>query len=412
MTKVSINHAANSSVLDFQTAPLSNTEHAFSGLIYVIISFLFCLGFCVLVFIYKRKMLFEKMKFSSLEKQPLCVETSEQLNSYSGVNKSSRDSGVMGSFSQISSFWFGSKSESPSACDSLEDSLGENYILKERLGSGRFATVRKCINKSSGKPYAAKIFSKKNSSCPHTRKQACNEMEILSTLSHPNIVRFYEMYESNVEIVLIVDLAPGGDLFEHLDISKGIPEPEGLGIISQILCAVQYLHSSNIIHRDLKPENVFFDACKKNIVLGDFGFSRRLNENSDIRELCGTAEFIPPEILSGEAWSKACDMWAVGVMIYNIFSGLSPFLGSCTAETYSNIALGVYSYPISGFSEISDESKQLIDNLLVLSPSSRSTATECLQLDIFIPYVNAHFPSGIELSLCHPACSAYFARAG
>eukprot|EP01135_Chromosphaera_perkinsii_P010022 Nk52_evm57s1992 gene=Nk52_evmTU57s1992 len=257
----------------------------------------------------------------------------------------------------------------------------ENYYqMFERLGSGRFAEVRRCFHMQTCKEYAAKIMNKRSSSCTHLRIQSVSEVEILSSISHPNIIRMFEVYESPFEIVFITELASGGDLFEYLDRNKGLREDKAVGIVYQLACAITYLHENNIIHRDIKPENVFFDSSMKVVKLGDFGFARRITEGSSkIREICGTAEFIAPEILAGKHWTKACDMWAFGVMVYNIFSGLSPFLGLEQRETYANIAAGVFSYPKRAFQHVSENGLDFIDKLLILEPSKRMCASDCLK---------------------------------
>ncbi|XP_029643431.1 death-associated protein kinase 1 [Octopus sinensis] len=254
------------------------------------------------------------------------------------------------------------------------------YTIGENLGSGQFAVVKKCKQRETGKEYAAKYIRKRRAggrrgaSLEDIRK----EVEILCELDHPNIVQLYECFETKTEVILILELVPGGELFDYLSERDKLCEAEASAFIKQILDGLRHLHDRQIAHLDLKPENILMvNQTSQRIKLIDFGLSRKLKPGIDSRAMMGTAEFVAPEVVSYEPLTLATDMWSVGVITYILLSGTSPFLGDSPQETYQNITSVDYDYE-DYFETTSKLAKDFIDKLLVKNPRKRASATDCM----------------------------------
>ncbi|XP_065844960.1 death-associated protein kinase 2-like isoform X2 [Oscarella lobularis] len=205
------------------------------------------------------------------------------------------------------------------------------------------------------------------------------EMDIMNKLTHGrHLMGLHDAFETQTEIVLILDLLSGGELFDHLATMDCLTEGETVAFTVQVLEALRIMHSSQIVHLDLKPENLMLkDKHKKELVLIDFGLAREL-DGSGLRLMLGTAEFIAPEVVSFDEITTATDMWSLGVLIYIMLSGYSPFLGDDQADTYANISAGEYDLDDEYFGDVSDEAKDFISKLLILNPKKRMTLDECL----------------------------------
>nr|AYV89281.1 death-associated kinase 1 isoform X2 [Tetranychus evansi] len=257
-----------------------------------------------------------------------------------------------------------------------------DYIIAEEIGSGQFATVRRCIERSSGKEFAAKFVRKKRiigSRRGLLLEDIEREVNILKKLNHDNIVKLYNVYDNGNEVILILELVKGGELFDYLAGKEGLAEAQAIAFIKQILLGLDHMHSKNIVHLDLKPENIMLlDKETQRLKLIDFGLSRVVNTGSDIREILGTPEFVAPEIINYEPITLATDLWSVGVITYNLLSGASPFLGDTKQETFANITAVDYFFDSTHFSDLA---QNFISNLLVKDGRKRLTVEQCLQHD-------------------------------
>ncbi|XP_075593622.1 death-associated protein kinase 2-like isoform X2 [Balearica regulorum gibbericeps] len=260
----------------------------------------------------------------------------------------------------------------------------ELYELLEKLGSGHFGVVKRCRERSTGTFYAAKFMKVRrcrNSRLGLERAQVEREVAILRQLDHPNIMRLHDLFASRAEVVLILELIGGGELFDFIAEKEMLSEEEAIEFLGQILRGVQYLHARRIAHFDLKPENIMLqekDVPKPRIKIIDFGLAQRLEDGVTFKSLCGTPQYIAPEVINYEPLSSATDMWSIGVITYILLSGLSPFQGETDAETLSNIVAGAYEFEERCFSQTSEMAKDFIRQLLVKEPGRRMTAAECL----------------------------------
>jgi calcium-dependent protein kinase len=204
-------------------------------------------------------------------------------------------------------------------------------------------------------------------------------------MDHPNIIKLYEVFESDNSLYLIMEECYGGDLFSR--ISKRIEandmysEKEACEIIQQVLRAIEYCHNVGIVHRDLKPENLLYlhEGSEENnpIKIIDFGLSQSINLNKMLSSKVGTAYYVAPEILAGK-YTEKCDIWSAGVILYILLSGEPPFNGPNDRIIYSKIKKMDYNFPDEKWKNISSEAKDLISKML--SPEAqRLSASQTLE---------------------------------
>ncbi|XP_064355069.1 death-associated protein kinase 2-like isoform X2 [Dromaius novaehollandiae] len=251
----------------------------------------------------------------------------------------------------------------------------ELYELLEKLGSGHFGVVKRCRERSTGTFYAAKFVKTRKcrgSRLGLERAQVEREVSILRQLDHPNIMRLHDHFASKAETVLILELIRGGELFDFIAEKEVLTEEAAIEFLAQILRGVQYMHARRVAHFDLKPENIMLlekDVPKPQIKIIDFGLAQKLEDGVTFKSLCGTPQYIAPEVINYEPLSAATDMW---------LSGLSPFQGETDAETLANVVAGAYEFEERCFGQTSDMAKDFIRQLLLKEPGKRMTAAECL----------------------------------
>ncbi|KAL2085923.1 hypothetical protein ACEWY4_019243 [Coilia grayii] len=258
-----------------------------------------------------------------------------------------------------------------------------NIIPGKELGRGKFAVVRKCVEKRSGREYAAK-FMRKRRKGQDCRSEIIHEIAVLelATNSH-RVVNLHQVYEMASEMVLVLEFAAGGEIFNQCvaERDEAFKEEDVKRLMRQILEGVAFLHRNNVVHLDLKPQNILLtsDTPLGDIKIVDFGLSRLVSSNQEIREIMGTPEYVAPEILNYEPISTATDMWSIGVLAYVMLTGISPFLGDDKQETFLNISQINVSYAEEELENLDKAAIQFIKSLLIKDPEERATAEECLQ---------------------------------
>ncbi|XP_037358566.1 death-associated protein kinase 2 isoform X1 [Talpa occidentalis] len=259
------------------------------------------------------------------------------------------------------------------------------YDIGEELGSGQFAIVKKCREKSTGLEYAAKFIKKRQNQASRRgvcREEIEREVSILRQVLHPNIITLHDVYESRTDVVLILELVSGGELFDFLAQKESLSEEEATSFIKQILDGVNYLHAKKIAHFDLKPENIMLldkDIPIPHIKLIDFGLAHEIEDGVEFKNIFGTPEFVAPEIVNYEPLGLEADMWSIGVITYILLSGASPFLGDTKQETLANITAVSYDFDEEFFSQTSELAKDFIRKLLVKETRKRLTIQEALR---------------------------------
>eukprot|EP00698_Gefionella_okellyi_P017356 TRINITY_DN505_c0_g1_i3.p1 TRINITY_DN505_c0_g1~~TRINITY_DN505_c0_g1_i3.p1 ORF type:complete len:578 (-),score=120.79 TRINITY_DN505_c0_g1_i3:256-1989(-) len=261
------------------------------------------------------------------------------------------------------------------------------YDIQKVLGTGNFASVNLAIKKSTGDRFAVKIIDKKKFFLePNLRpEQLKDEVAILSSLKHPNIVQIVEVFETDEKMYLVMELVTGGELFDSI-IEKGhFAENDARKCFAAILRAVSFLHQRGIAHRDLKPENILL-AKKEDVTsvkISDFGLARIFGDNEAMKTMCGTPQYLAPEVLASQktqsTYSKAIDCWSLGVILYILLCGCFPFFERKGRSMYTAIQKGEFSFPENLWKDMSTDSQDLIRNLLTVDPKKRFTAEQALQ---------------------------------
>lgn len=259
------------------------------------------------------------------------------------------------------------------------------YEMGEELGSGQFAIVRKCKEKSTAVEYAAKFIKKRRLSSSRrgvSREEIEREVNILREIQHSNIITLHDIFENKTDVILILELVSGGELFDFLAEKESLTEEEATQFLKQILDGVHYLHSKRIAHFDLKPENIMLldkNVPNPRIKLIDFGIAHQIKAGNEFKNIFGTPEFVAPEIVNYEPLGLEADMWSIGVITYILLSGASPFLGETKQETLTNISAVNYDFDEEYFSNTSELAKDFIRRLLVKDPKKRMTIDDSLE---------------------------------
>lgn len=259
------------------------------------------------------------------------------------------------------------------------------YDIREELGNGAFAIVKRCVDRQTGKHFAMKIIDKKKFKTHQVTKRSdalMDEVSILRRIDHPNVIKVFEVYQSDKYVYLILELTEGGDLFDQIVsiAQNGYPEDQARDYVRQISDALDYLHNNKIVHRDLKPENILISSRTQNILkLTDFGLSRIIDEGSYMQTLCGTPQYLAPEVLTSEAdskkgYDKAVDLWSLGCLLYILLSGAPPF--GDDAAAMDRIKQGVVEFPDKRWKHVSETGRDLVKRLLCVKPELRATVED------------------------------------
>lgn len=261
-------------------------------------------------------------------------------------------------------WWFALSNKNP---------IQDEYEFLKELGKGSTSVVNLARHKASGKEYAVKTVEKTKE-----KKFPAYEINILLTVSHPNIIRLNSIYESTSSIYLVLEYVSGGELFDSI-VSRGFySEKDAAHVVRQLLTAVLYLHSKGIVHRDLKPENLLYSDTTKDQVLkvADFGLSR-INKGELLRTICGTPGYVAPEVLLGHSYDEQVDVWAVGVITYILLCGYEPFYDERGDQAmFRKILRGEFTFNSPNWDNVSLNAKDLVRRMLALDPKKRITARE------------------------------------
>ncbi|XP_013862554.1 calcium/calmodulin-dependent protein kinase type II subunit gamma isoform X7 [Austrofundulus limnaeus] len=257
----------------------------------------------------------------------------------------------------------------------------DEYQLYEELGKGAFSVVRRCIKKSSGQEYAAKIINTKKLSARDHQKLE-REARICRLLKHSNIVRLHDSISEEGFHYLVFDLVTGGELFEDIVAREYYSEADASHCISQILESVNHIHQHDIVHRDLKPENLLLASKMKGaaVKLADFGLAIEVQGDQQAWfGFAGTPGYLSPEVLRKDPYGKPVDIWACGVILYILLVGYPPFWDEDQHKLYQQIKAGAYDFPSPEWDTVTPEAKNLINQMLTINPAKRITAEQALK---------------------------------
>ncbi|PVU95327.1 hypothetical protein BB561_001901 [Smittium simulii] len=258
-----------------------------------------------------------------------------------------------------------------------------DFDLGKPLGKGKFGRAYLAREKKSSFVCAIKVMYKDELKENKIEKQLRREVEIQTHLRHPNIVRLYGYFHDEKRVYLILEYAAQGEMYKILQSKGQFTEPEAANYIAQMTNALAYLHKKHVIHRDIKPENLLLSADGK-LKIADFGWSVHA-PTSRRKTLCGTLDYLPPEMVEGKDHNNAVDLWSLGVLCFEFLVGSPPFEDlSGSAATYRRIAKVDLQIPET----ISKEAADLITKLLQYNPLER------LSLDLVLehPWIRKHVP--------------------
>eukprot|EP00731_Ephydatia_muelleri_P001211 Em0001g1211a len=266
---------------------------------------------------------------------------------------------------------FGSKKHDPRVL--------AKYNLKEVLGKGAFSEVVRGINKETAQQVAIKIIDKKALKGKEEALQ--NEIAVLQKVSHPNIVKLYELYDDKTRLYLVMELVTGGELFDRIIAKGSYTEKDASYLIRQVLDACNYLHSLAVVHRDLKPENLLYYSADSDskIMISDFGLSKTTEDEDQMGTACGTPGYVAPEVLRRKPYGKAVDCWSIGVIAYILLCGYPPFYHEHDAELFQQIMKGQYEFDSPYWDDISESAKDFIRNLMKLDAKERYTCQQAIE---------------------------------
>uniref|UniRef100_A0AAY4A0K8 calcium/calmodulin-dependent protein kinase n=1 Tax=Denticeps clupeoides TaxID=299321 RepID=A0AAY4A0K8_9TELE len=261
----------------------------------------------------------------------------------------------------------------------------DEYQLYEELGKGAFSVVRRCVKKSTGQEYAAKIINTKKLSARDHQKLE-REARICRLLKHPNIVRLHDSISEEGFHYLVFDLVTGGELFEDIVAREYYSEADASQCINQILESVNHIHQHDIVHRDLKPENLLLASKMKGaaVKLADFGLAIEVQgEQQAWFGFAGTPGYLSPEVLRKDPYGKPVDIWwlcrIMWVILYILLVGYPPFWDEDQHKLYQQIKAGAYDFPSPEWDTVTPEAKNLINQMLTINPAKRITAEQALK---------------------------------
>ncbi|KZT00366.1 Pkinase-domain-containing protein [Laetiporus sulphureus 93-53] len=268
------------------------------------------------------------------------------------------------------------------------------YLLLQTLGEGEFGKVKLGLHMQWGEEVAVKLIRRGNIDSSVRMSKVEREIEVLRTLKHPNIVRLYDVIETEKYIGIILEYASGGELFDHILAHRYLREKDACKLFSQLISGVWYIHQKKIVHRDLKLENLLLDR-HRNVIITDFGFANRFEHRADdlMQTSCGSPCYAAPELVISDGLyvGSAVDIWSCGVILYAMLAGYLPFDDDPANPDGDNINL-LYKYivntPLSFPEYVSVDARDLLSIMLVPDPAHRADLPTVMAHKWLVPYAH------------------------
>ncbi|NXY70993.1 KS6A2 kinase, partial [Glareola pratincola] len=256
----------------------------------------------------------------------------------------------------------------------------DGYEIKEDIGIGSYSVCKRCVHKATETEFAVKIIDK-------SKRDPSEEIEILLRYGqHPNIITLKDVYDDGKYVYLVMELMRGGELLDRILRQKCFSEREASAVLCTITRTVDYLHSQGVVHRDLKPSNILYmdeSGNPDSIRICDFGFAKQLRaENGLLMTPCYTANFVAPEVLKRQGYDAACDIWSLGILLYTMLAGFTPFANGpddTPEEILARIGSGKYALTGGNWDSVSDTAKDIVSKMLHVDPHQRLTAVQVLR---------------------------------
>ncbi|XP_053567023.1 ribosomal protein S6 kinase alpha-2 [Bombina bombina] len=255
----------------------------------------------------------------------------------------------------------------------------DGYMIKEDIGIGTYSICKRCVHKATDNEFAVKIIEK-------SKRDPSEEIEILLRYGqHPNIITLKDVYDDGKYVYLVMELMRGGELLDRILHQKCFSEREASSVLCVITKTMDYLHAQGVVHRDLKPSNILYmdeSGNPDSIRICDFGFAKQLRaENGLLMTPCYTANFVAPEVLKRQGYDAACDIWSLGILLYTMLAGFTPFANGpedTPEEILARIGSGKYALSGGNWDLISDAAKDIVSTMLHVDPRQRLTAAQVL----------------------------------
>jgi serine/threonine protein kinase len=265
-----------------------------------------------------------------------------------------------------------------------------DFDIGKPLGRGKFGCVYLAREKNTHYLCALKVLFKSQLSKAGVEHQLRREIEIQSHLRHPNILRLYGYFYDENRVYLILEYAGKGELYKALQKEGKFSEEKTSRYVAMLADALHYCHQKHVIHRDIKPENLLL-GVKGDLKIADFGWSVHAPNNRR-QTLCGTLDYLPPEMIEGKDHDSNVDVWSLGVLMYEFLVGSPPFEAPGHTETYNRISTVDLKFP----PYISEDAKDLMNRLLVKNPKDRMPLEQCLAHPFITKYASSR---AVEMSV-------------
>eukprot|EP00930_Biecheleria_cincta_P018152 TRINITY_DN14232_c2_g2_i1.p1 TRINITY_DN14232_c2_g2~~TRINITY_DN14232_c2_g2_i1.p1 ORF type:complete len:721 (-),score=164.14 TRINITY_DN14232_c2_g2_i1:26-2155(-) len=270
-----------------------------------------------------------------------------------------------------------SSSSSSRTMDTGQPPTRDDFITMKTLGEGSMGTVSKVLHRKSSKVFALKAIDKRRVRDHNLQAQLLEEVKTQMHLEHPNLLRCITYFEETDTVYLVLELAEGGDLYQRVRKQGALEEATAAKIFAQVCQGVKYLHDNGVIHRDLKPENILLTQ-DMTVKIADFGWAAKARAGAATRStFCGTLCMLAPEMVAGKAYDGRVDVWAVGILLYEMLTGSSPFdKGEGLMETCKAITGGL---DAASLTAVPAEAHSLIRGLLHRQADERMPLEDCLR---------------------------------
>jgi len=257
--------------------------------------------------------------------------------------------------------------------------FNQEYEMCEEIGRGSYSVCRRCVHRGTRVEYAVKIVDRSKRDCEE-------EVQILLRYGqHPNIISLRDMFEEEDKVYLVFELMRGGELLDKILRQKFFSEREARAVMEKVTNVVKYLHQNGVVHRDLKPSNILYADDSGNpdtIRICDFGFAKQLRaDNGMLMTPCYTANYVAPEVLKKQGYDAACDVWSLGVLLFTMLAGETPFASGpedSPEDILQRIGKGQYDMNSGNWLTVSSLAKDIVTKMLDVNPSRRLTTGQIL----------------------------------